>query len=150
MHNTIADGVENYRKWVLQAAGSQPGVAVCYSDRMTTMPTRVDGDLFAAAKSSGAVHSRSAAQQIAHWARIGREFEASHGVNHRDIEAVLAGDGSYDALQEREQAIVRGTWDERIAERIASLNLEKKFRAAGVDWVEADDEGNLVVRGSDA
>ena len=53
-------------------------------------------------------------------------------------------------LQEREQAIVRGTWDEQIAERFASLDLEKKFRAAGVDWVEADDEGNLVVRGSDA
>jgi hypothetical protein len=114
------------------------------------MPTRVDGDLFAAAKSSGAVHSRSAAQQIAHWARIGREFEASKGVNHRDIEAVLAGDGSYDALQEREQAIVRGTWDEQVAERLSSLNLEKKFKAAGIDWVEADDEGKLVARGSDA
>lgn len=116
---------------------------------MTTMPTRVDGDLFAAAKSSGAVHSRSAAQQIAHWARIGREFEAAAGVNHRDIEAVLAGDGSYDALQEREQAIVRGTWDEQVSVRLSSLNLEKKFKAAGVDWVEADDEGNLVTRDSD-
>jgi hypothetical protein len=117
---------------------------------MPTMPTRVDGDLFAAAKSSGAVHSRSAAQQIAHWARIGREFEASNGVSHRDIEAVLAGDGSYDALQEREQAIVRGTWDEQVAQRLSSLNLEKKFMAAGVDWVEADDEGNVVAHGSDA
>ncbi len=116
---------------------------------MTTMPTRVDGDLFAAAKSSGAVHSRSAAQQIAHWARIGRELEASGGISHREVEAVLAGDGSYDDLQEREQAIVRGTWDEQVADRLSSLNLEKKFRAAGVDWVEADDEGNLVTRDSD-
>lgn len=114
---------------------------------MSTMPTRVDGDLFAAAKSSGAVHSRSAAQQIAHWARIGRELEASASVSHRDIEAVLAGDGSYDALQEREQAIVRGSWDELIAERLSSLDLEQRFQAAGVEWVEADDEGNLVVRG---
>lgn len=112
------------------------------------MPTRVDGDLFAAAKSSGAVHSRSAAQQLAHWARIGREFEASASVSHRDIEAVLAGDGSYDALQEREQAIVRGTWDEQIAERLSALDLEQKFQAAGMEWVEADDEGNLVTRGT--
>lgn len=37
------------------------------------MPTRVDGDLFDAAKSVGAIASRSAAQQISHWARIGRE-----------------------------------------------------------------------------
>lgn len=112
------------------------------------MPTRVDGDLFAAAKSSGAVHSRSAAQQLAHWARIGREFEASTGVSHRDIEAVLAGDGSYDSLQEREQAIVRGTWDEKIAQRLSSLDLGQKFQAAGVGWVEADDEGNLVTHGA--
>jgi hypothetical protein len=115
---------------------------------MSTMPTRIDGDLFAAARSSGAVHSRSAAQQLAHWARIGRELEASASVSRRDIEAVLAGDGSYDALQEREQAIVRGTWDEDIAKRISSLNLEQKFRAAGVGWVEADDEGNVITRGS--
>lgn len=115
---------------------------------MSTMPTRVDGDLFAAAKSSGAVHSRSAAQQLAHWARIGRELEASAGVSQRDIEAVLAGDGSYDALQEREQAIVRGTWDEQVAQRISSLDLTKRFKAADVAWVEADDEGNAVTRGA--
>lgn len=128
----------------------QRGVAECYSRHMSTMPTRVDGDLFAAAKSSGAVHSRSAAQQIAHWARIGRELEASTGVSQRDIEAVLRGDGSYDALQDREQAVVRGTWDEQIAERLSSLNLEQKFESAGVEWVEADDEGNLVARGPGA
>lgn len=114
------------------------------------MPTRVDGELFAAAKSSGAMHSRSAAQQIAHWARIGREFEASAGVSQRDIEAVLAGDGFYDALQEREQAIVRGNWGEQIAKRLASLDLEQKFQAAGVEWMEADDEGNIVARGAGA
>ena len=36
---------------------------------------RVDADLFEAAKSAGAVAGRSAAAQIRHWARIGREFE---------------------------------------------------------------------------
>lgn len=111
---------------------------------MPTTPTRVGGDLFAADKSSGAVHSRSAAQQIAHWARVGRDLEASAGVSHRDIEAVLAGDGSYDALQEREQAVVRATWDEQVAERLSGLDLEEKLQAEGVEWVEADGEGNLV------
>src|SRR5680860_1800596 len=49
-------------------------VAICYTHSMsTTMPMRVDGDLFEAAKSVGAVASRSAAQQISHWARIGSE-----------------------------------------------------------------------------
>ena len=108
------------------------------------MPTRVDGDLFDAAKSVGAVNSRSAAQQINHWARIGREFEASGGVSQRDIERVLAGDGSYDALGEREQAIVRASWDEQVAARIAALDFEAEFTEAGETWSEADDAGRLI------
>ena len=110
------------------------------------MPTRVDGDLFDAAKSLGAVNSRSAAQQINHWARIGREFEASGRVSQRDIERVLAGDGSYDALGEREQAIVRASWDEQVAARIAALDLAAEFTEAGESWSEADEAGQLIAR----
>ena len=111
------------------------------------MPTRVDGELFDAAKSVGAVNSRSAAQQINHWARIGREFEASGRVSQRDIERVLAGDGSYDTLGEREQAIVRASWDEQVAARIAALDFETEFADAGETWSEADDAGRLIARG---
>lgn len=35
----------------------------------TTTPTRIDDDLYAAAKAAGKTMSRSAAQQIAHWTR---------------------------------------------------------------------------------
>lgn len=108
------------------------------------MPTRVDGDLFDAAKSVGAVNSRSAAQQINHWARIGREFEASGRVSQRDVERVLAGDGSYDALSEREQAIVRADWDEQVAARIAALDFEAEFTESGESWSEADEAGRLI------
>ncbi len=111
------------------------------------MPTRVDGDLFDAAKSVGAVNSRSAAQQINHWARIGREFEASGRVSQRDVERVLAGDGSYDALGEREQAIVRAEWDEQVTARVAALDFEAEFTEAGESWSEADAAGRLVSRG---
>lgn len=111
------------------------------------MPTRVDGDLFEAARSSGALNSRSAAQQLSHWARIGREFEASGKVSQRDIERVLAGNMPYDDVEEREQAIIRATWDERIAERIAHLDLAKEFSAAGETWSEIDADGNIVTRG---
>lgn len=112
------------------------------------MPTRVDGSLFEAAKSSGAVNSRSAAQQINHWARIGRELEASNKVSQRDIEAVLAGKVSYDALGEREQAVVRATWDERVAQGITALDVAGEFAVAGESWSEADDDGQVVVTGS--
>jgi hypothetical protein len=42
-----------------------------------SVPTRIDEDLFAAAREAAARNSRSAAKQINHWARLGRELEAS-------------------------------------------------------------------------
>lgn len=111
------------------------------------MPTRVDGDLYDAAKSIGAAASRSAAQQINHWVRIGRELEASPGTSARDIQRVLAGEASYDGLGDRGQAIVRASWDEQIAERLASLDLADEFTQAGRPWSEANDQGDVVHRG---
>lgn len=109
-------------------------------------PTRVDEDLWNAAVASGPAQHRSAVQQINRWIRIGRELESSPGVNQRDIQRVLAGDGSYDDLSEREQAIVRVEWDQRITDRREALDLEADFTAAGESWSESDDEGNLVIR----
>lgn len=113
---------------------------------MTAMPTRIENDLYAAAKAAGAVMSRSAAQQINHWARVGRELEAAEDISHREIEAVLAGRNSYDTINAREQAVVRAEWDERIAAAAAALNLEAEFISADETWVEADAEGNTVAR----
>lgn len=111
-----------------------------------TIPMRVDGDLFEAAKSVGAVASRSAAQQISHWARIGRELEASPNVGMRDVERVLAGEKPYDDLRERDQAIVRASWDEQVAERLAGLEFSAEFTQAGRSWTETDEQGRVVVR----
>ncbi|MEN2740004.1 hypothetical protein ABCS02_19585 [Microbacterium sp. X-17] len=112
----------------------------------STMPMRVDGDLFDAAKAVGAVASRSAAQQINHWARIGRELEASPGTSPRDIQRVLAGKASYDDLGERGQAVVRAIWDEQMAERLARLDLAAEFTRTGRSWTEADEQGGAVER----
>lgn len=113
---------------------------------MTSMPTRVDRELYDAAQSSGATNSRSAAQQINHWARIGRELEAGN-LGHRDIERVLAGELSYDHLGILEQAIVRAKWDRDMEQTLASLDLEAEFTAAGETWAEGDGEGGVVIRG---
>lgn len=110
------------------------------------MPTRIDRDLFEAARSAGALHSRSAAQQLDHWARLGRELEASPGVTHDAIERVLSGEVPYDALSGPEQALARVAWDVRIAERVSALNFEERLREAGSPWPEADGDGNVVVR----
>jgi len=89
----------------------------------------------------------SAAERINRWARIGRELEATS--RGSAVARVLAGNGSYDALAEREQAIVRAAWEARIEATLASLNFEQELRAGGAAWAEADDEGNLVIRGGE-
>lgn len=114
---------------------------------MASMPTRIDGDLFEAAKVAGQVHSRSAAQQLDHWARIGRELEASPAVTHDAIERVLTGRAGYDEVDDHPQAVVRAAWDEEIAARIAGLDLAERLRASGRPWAEADDDGDVVLRG---
>lgn len=117
---------------------------------MATMPTRIDGELFEAAKAAGRVHSRSAAQQLDHWARIGRELEASPAVTLDDVDRVLTGRASYDEVGERAQAVVRATWDDEVAARLGGLDLAERLRATGRAWAEAGDDGDVVLRGGDA
>lgn len=111
----------------------------------TTPPTRLPADVYDAAAAQAAVESRTTPQQVAHWARIGRELEMSPQVNHRAVAQVLAGDGSYDALGEREQALVRGAWSERVTALREQLNYEADFAASGESYAEADEDGNLIL-----
>ncbi|RFA10752.1 hypothetical protein B7R54_17230 [Subtercola boreus] len=112
---------------------------------MKTMPTRIDGELFESAKAAGEVQSRSAAQQLDHWARIGREFESSPTVTHTAITEVLAGVSSYDDLRDSEQAVVRVAWNDRVAARIAELDFTDELLEAGLPWAEADADGNVIM-----
>jgi ParD-like antitoxin of type II bacterial toxin-antitoxin system len=111
----------------------------------TTSPTRIDDELYASAKAAGEVMSRSAAQQIAHWARIGREVEAG-SVAQRDIARVLAGAGDYDALAREDQAVVRAEWAERITALREGLDFEREFRRAGAAYSELDARGGVIRR----
>ena len=113
---------------------------------MRTSPTRVDEDLFASAQLVGSVMDRSAAQQITHWARIGRELEAASHVSHRAIAEVLDHQASYDDLQPEEQAIVRAEWRERLEARRAQLELANRFGREGRTYVELDDDGQVIKR----
>jgi hypothetical protein len=112
---------------------------------VATIPTRIDQALFDAAKAAGELQSRSAAQQLDHWARIGRELESSPAVTHDSIARVLAGQAPYDALGDREQAIVRVAWDQQLTERIGGLDFEDRLRTGGRPWAEADADGNVIM-----
>jgi ParD-like antitoxin of type II ParDE toxin-antitoxin system len=116
----------------------------------TTSPARIDDELYASAKLAGSVQSRSASQQVAHWARIGREIEASSSISPKEIAAVLAGSRSYDSLDPKEQAVVRAEWSVRMDAARAELDLAKDFARAGRTWVELDDKGRVVERGGRA
>lgn len=112
----------------------------------TTSPTRIDDELYASAKAAGALMSRSASQQIAHWARIGRELEAAASVSPREIAQVLAGNADYDSLNAREQAVVRAEWAHRMTDRLAGLDFEAEFTEAGESFAELDEHGRAVRR----
>jgi hypothetical protein len=112
----------------------------------TSQPTRLPADVYDSAAAATLVTSRTVPQQIAHWARIGRELEMSPGVNHRAINHVLAGTGSYDSLGEQEQAIIREEWADRMAVLRDGLDYEAGFTEAGESYSELDEDGNVVVR----
>lgn len=122
-------------------------VARCYIGVMTrsSQPTRLPANVYESAAAAARVTSRTVPQQIAHWARIGRELEMSPKVNHRQVARVLAGAGSYDALSEEEQAIVREEWAERMQDLRATLDYAARFSAAGESYSEIDEDGNLVI-----
>lgn len=113
-------------------------------------PVRIDGELFEAARTAGQTLSRSAAQQVAHWARIGQQLEASPLTTTEIVRQVLEGQSPYDDVDDRTQAIVRATWAEDIADRIAGLDLTPKLAATGVPWAEGDEHGRPVMRGGPA
>ena len=110
--------------------------------------TRIDSDVFESARHFGATMSRSAAQQVTHWARIGRELEAGSSASPRDITRVLAGQESYDRLTAEQQAVVRANWSELLEDRIGGLNLAKEFAEHGRAYTELDASGQVVKRTS--
>lgn len=110
-----------------------------------SQPTRLPADVYDSAVVATRVTSRTVPQQIAHWARIGRELEMSPRVNHRAITQVLTGTGSYDALGEDEQAIVREQWADRLTALRGALNYEAEFAASGESYSEVDQTGTVIV-----
>jgi hypothetical protein len=115
----------------------------------STIPTRVTIELFDTAKVVGDMTSRSAAQQIEHWARIGREIELASTLAQRDIAAVLSGSLEYDDLGTEEQAVVRARWASLMKERRESLDLVRDFGLRGETYVDIDDQGRIVRHASD-
>jgi hypothetical protein len=104
----------------------------------------VDSDVVESARHFGTAMSRSVAQQVTHWARIGRELESGPSVSLREIAQVLAGHRSYDELDSEQQAVVRADWSEAIEGRIAELDFAEEFGAQGRAYSELDEHGRAI------
>lgn len=115
--------------------------------RNSSTPIRIDAELLDTAKLVGSLQSRSAAQQIAHWARLGRELEASRSISAHAIAAVLAGRRSYDTLDSEDQAVVRAEWTNRLDAVADGIDLASEFNATGrPTWIDIAADGTLVRR----
>ena len=94
---------------------------------MKLIPTRIDQELYLSAKLVADTQSRTAAEQIAHWARIGRELESSRSLSPDAIRAVLAGATRYDEPSPEEQALLRARWLEIGDALRAELDMRREL-----------------------
>lgn len=113
-------------------------------------PLRLDAELVASAGLAAPAMSRSTAQQIAHWARIGRELERSPTVSLQAVADVLAGGADYDGLPAEDQSVVRAFWTERMRALRDALRLDLAFTASHYRYAELDARGKVVERGGPA
>ena len=110
---------------------------------------KLDAALVDDARGAAALHSRSLAGQIAHWARIGRAVERSGSFDHARLSRVLAGEAETTALTPEEKAV----WSERFLARMEESGSKEEaafaaLRASGVA-VGLDAEGRVVVAGAE-
>jgi hypothetical protein len=107
-------------------------------------PTRVAADLFEAATVEGARQSRSAKQQLDHWARVGRALSSGHTAARRRVEAALAGDLPLRDLTGAERSAVNAEIDAGISHAARTVSFGEVLAARGVTTVALDPHGHLV------
>jgi len=104
-------------------------------------PTRFAADLLDDAAAEGALQSRSAKQQLDHWARLGRSLDRRHAATLR---AVLDGSLELAQLDAPTRTAVNAALDTAIEERAAAVSLGASALARGIAVVALDDSGALV------
>lgn len=106
--------------------------------------TRFDADLFDSAAAEGARQSRSAKQQLDHWARVGRAVSAQHTAARRRVEAALAGDVELRELNVEEGVVFNAEIAAAIQENLAESNYGAVLAQRGVTTVALNEAGDIV------
>ena len=106
--------------------------------------TRVAADLVDSAAAEGARQSRSAKQQLDHWARVGRAVSAQHTASRRRVEAALAGHLPTSELTLEEGVVFNAETSAAIEERLARTHYGDLLAAQGITTVALNDAGDIV------
>jgi hypothetical protein len=106
--------------------------------------TRVAADLMESAATEGARQSRSAKQQLDHWARVGRAVSSQHTAARRRVESALAGDLDTNDLSVEEGVVFNAEVSAAIEESLASTNYGEVLTARGITMVAMNDDGQIV------
>jgi hypothetical protein len=109
-----------------------------------THPTRVAADIAESAARVGRLESRSAAQQIDHWARLGRNISMHQTAARRRVEAALAGELTLTELTAEERLVVHAELDVAVAEAAQVTSFGDVLAGEGIATVALDADGNLV------
>jgi ParD-like antitoxin of type II bacterial toxin-antitoxin system len=106
--------------------------------------TRVAADLMESASSEGARQSRSAKQQLDHWARVGRAVSSQHTASRRRVESVLAGDLDTIDLNLEEGVVFNAEISVAVEESLGRADYGDTLAARGIRMVALNDDGQIV------
>ena len=106
--------------------------------------TRVAADLVDSAAAEGARQSRSAKQQLDHWARVGRAVSSHQTASRRRVEAALAGNLDTNNLSEDEGLVFNAEISAAIEESLAAAHYGDALAARGITTVALNDDGEIV------
>jgi hypothetical protein len=110
----------------------------------TDRVTRFAADLLDSAAAEGARQSRSAKQQLDHWARVGREVSSQHTAARRRVEAALTGDLELRELNVEEGVVFNAEIAAAIQEKLAESNYGEVLAKRGITTVSLNDSGEIV------
>jgi hypothetical protein len=110
----------------------------------TDRVTRFAADLLDSAAAEGARQSRSAKQQLDHWARVGRAVSSQHTAARQRVEAALAGDLELSELNVEEGVVFNAEIAAAVQENLAESNYGELLARRGITAVALDDAGEIV------
>jgi hypothetical protein len=106
--------------------------------------TRFAVDLLDSAAVEGARQSRSAKQQLDHWARVGRAVSSQHTAARRRVEAALAGDLELRELSVEEGVVLNAEIAAAIQENLAESTYGQLLAQRGITTVALNEAGEIV------